>query len=285
MPVYNGAKWLDEALESLLAQTYGDFDIVISDNASTDETEQVVNGFAARDDRIRYIRQPKNIGVFRNYDAVFEACRTPYFKWASGNDICMPTMLERCISALELRSDAVLAYPTTVLFDAESGSRDIYEEEFDLDIADAVRRYRTVFATMRLNNIMNGVFRSEPLRRTSLNKVFLGSDVNMVAELVLLGPAVHVDEPLFLRRMNPEASVSARDVSQVNEFYAHEPDQTQSLQATKSLTSALVWAWKTPRDLSTKFGAAAHALRRIVWHRHSIMRELRFWLRRRKRLA
>jgi hypothetical protein len=280
MPVYNGAKWLGEALGSLLAQTYDDFEIVISDNASTDETEKVVAEFAAHDDRIRYIRQPENIGVFRNYDVVFKGCRTPYFKWASGNDICMPTMLERCISALERRSEAVLAYPTTVLFDAESGSRDIYEEGFDLDIDDAVQRYRTVFAKMRLNNIMNGVIRSEPLRRTSLNKVILGSDVNMIAELVLLGPAVHVDEPLFFRRMSPEASVSARDVSQVKEFYAHEPDQTQSLQETKSLTTALVWAWKTPRAFSVKFGAVGHALRRIVWRRHQILRELRLRLRR-----
>ena len=275
VPVFNGGQWLSESLDSILNQTFDGFEIVISDNQSVDDTRQIAEQFAARDDRVRYIRQSANIGIFRNYDAVFAASDSKYFKWASSNDICMPTMLEKCVQALESRPEAVLAYPTTVLFDTESGLDEIYEEDLQLDVDDPVDRYRNLFQRLRLNNVMNGVIRSSALRRTSLNKVVLGSDTNMIAELLLLGPAVHIDEPLFKRRMNPKSSASAKTNEGRTSFYKHEPVQTANFQASKLLLIAAVGAWRVPQSWQIKLRAFRFAAKRIIMKRRVIIAELR----------
>ena len=94
MPVYNGAKWIQESIEYLLNQSFKDFELIIADNASTDGTETICRGIAERDPRVRYHRHTSNIGVFRNYNYVFKLATAPYFKWASCNDICLDGFLE-----------------------------------------------------------------------------------------------------------------------------------------------------------------------------------------------
>jgi glycosyltransferase involved in cell wall biosynthesis len=83
MPVFNGEKYLKEALDSILAQTYSDFELLISDNASTDRTEQICREYAAKDRRIRYYRNEKNIGAPKNFNRVFELSSGKYFRWAT----------------------------------------------------------------------------------------------------------------------------------------------------------------------------------------------------------
>jgi glycosyltransferase involved in cell wall biosynthesis len=101
MPVFNGGAYLRESLDSILGQSFGDFDLVISDNASTDGTEDICRGYSALDRRIRYIRQPRNLGATANYNTVFGEARGKYFKWASSNDKCCPGFFEKCIRVLE----------------------------------------------------------------------------------------------------------------------------------------------------------------------------------------
>ena len=109
LPVYNGQNYLVETLESLLAQTYTDFELVISDNASTDRTEAICRQYAAGDARIRYYRNDENIGASANYNRAFELGRGEYFKWAAHDDLLAPTYLERCVEVLDANPDVVLA--------------------------------------------------------------------------------------------------------------------------------------------------------------------------------
>src|SRR5690348_9253149 len=122
LPVYNGARYLPSALEALVAQTYTDLDIVISDNCSTDETEEICRAFAAGDERIRYIRRAENRGAAWNFNSVATEGDSPYFKWAAADDVLAPTCVERCLEVLEATDDrVVLVYPETKLID-ENGT-------------------------------------------------------------------------------------------------------------------------------------------------------------------
>src|SRR5262245_60272429 len=115
LPVYNGARYLAEALDSLLVQTYENFELIICDNASTDHTEEICRAYANQDKRILYIRNKTNIGASRNYMHTFERASTEYFRWATYDDTSDPDLLTRCIEVLDQESTVVLAYPRTVL--------------------------------------------------------------------------------------------------------------------------------------------------------------------------
>ena len=129
LPVYNGAQFLAHTLDSLLGQSFANFELIISDNASTDETEEICKVFAKRDPRIRYIRQPVNIGAPRNWNFVAEEARGKYFKWSSVSDYCASDMLARCFAAMEPDPEIVLCYGRTCLVDDETGELEEYTDD------------------------------------------------------------------------------------------------------------------------------------------------------------
>jgi glycosyltransferase involved in cell wall biosynthesis len=100
VPVYNGEKYLAAALDTLLAQSFEDFELIISDNASTDCTEEIARAYAARDGRVRYERSGANRGCAWNHNRVFALARGRYFRWAAHDDLCAPTLLARTVELL-----------------------------------------------------------------------------------------------------------------------------------------------------------------------------------------
>ena len=111
LPVYNGENYLTSAIETLLAQTFTDFELIISDNCSTDRTQDICRSFCDRDARIRYVRQAKNLGAVRNFNLVFHYARGEYFKWAAHDDVCAPAFLQRCVERLDANPSVVWCYP------------------------------------------------------------------------------------------------------------------------------------------------------------------------------
>src|SRR2546423_5606272 len=112
VPVYNGARYLERALGSLAAQDLDDFDVVICDNASSDETEEICKSYVSKDTRFKYYRNQENIGPARNFNRVFELSQGDFFKWAAYDDECHPSMLRKCWMALaNAGPEATLAYP------------------------------------------------------------------------------------------------------------------------------------------------------------------------------
>ena len=130
------------ALDAILAQTYPHFVLVISDNCSSDDTGKICRGVERLDERVVYVRQKENIGVFRNYDFVFQSCETEFFKWASANDICDESMFAACVHALDADPDAVIACPQTVLFDEQSGQRELFDSPIELSSDDPLVRFK-----------------------------------------------------------------------------------------------------------------------------------------------
>jgi glycosyltransferase involved in cell wall biosynthesis len=116
MPVYNGERFVRQALESILIQDYGNFELIISDNASTDATSKICRRYADRDARVRYVRNETNLGASPNHKRVFEMGTGDYFKWAAHDDECLPTFLSRCMSVFgEAPQSVVLVYPQSLI--------------------------------------------------------------------------------------------------------------------------------------------------------------------------
>src|ERR1051325_8805772 len=137
LPVYNSERFIAQSLDSLLAQTYGDFRIIISDNASTDGTPDLCNDYARRDKRVFYSRNAVNIGASPNFNRVFALSESPYFKWATADDYWAPSMLEKCVRILESAPTIALCYPKTTLVDAEGKNPQPYEDNLHLEIGRA----------------------------------------------------------------------------------------------------------------------------------------------------
>src|SRR5690348_2515296 len=123
LPVYNGERYLAETLDSLIEQTFEDFELIISDNASTDGTAGICRRYEKLDSRIRYFRQPRNIGGAPNHNFVARQARGELFKWVSADDLYARDLLERCVDALNDLPHVVLAHPWTATIDGSGAAR------------------------------------------------------------------------------------------------------------------------------------------------------------------
>ncbi|CUH49082.1 glycosyltransferase family 2 protein [Ruegeria atlantica] len=211
LPVFNGGDFLEQALVSILDQEFGDFELLISDNASTDGTAEICTRYAALDARISYSRQPENLGAAKNYNDVFHAASAKYFKWAAHDDLLKPQFLTRCIDKFEsFDAPPVIVYPQSEFID-ETGQvlRADRRSMHTNSTSPAIRVFRAVQA-MGLVTSVFGVFHRESLARTQLIGSFIASDYVLLLECVLLGPIVHLEgEPLFQRRIHGNMSRQA----------------------------------------------------------------------------
>lgn len=218
VPAYNAETHLAAALESLLHQTYRNFQVIIADNASTDRTPDICAEFEKRDSRVRVIRQTENLGGPRNFNYVGRLARGKFFKWAATNDICEPRMLENCVNALEENPDCVLAYPETYLI-AESGEiQSAYEDPLEASDNDGASRFLSVLSTLQLNNAQYGLIRSDSLLRTKFEGAYASGDIPFMAELALHGKFLRLPERLFKRRVSPESSTIGNDTTANRDF-------------------------------------------------------------------
>lgn len=224
MPVYNGERYLEKALRSILAQSFEDFELLVSDNASTDRTVEIVRDHAARDTRISLHVNATNAGAAPNYNALVPRARGEFFKWAAHDDVLAPAYLERCVLALDRDPAAVLAYPTTVMID--TADRPTGADPWDrvtVLAATPSERFRSFItaAWPQLGcNAVFGVIRTAALRQTRLVGAYASSDKILLAELALLGTFLHLPDPLFLRREHPDSSVRANPgVEERNQWF------------------------------------------------------------------
>lgn len=274
MPVWNGARWLEETLGTLRAQTLSDFELIISDNASTDETQAICARHAAEDRRIRHYRNERNIGVNRNHVGLVALARAEYFKWASSHDLCDRRFLECCVAALEAEPGAVLAYPNTLVFSESLEDARPYEEEVAASQESAAARFAHVLCNTRMNNAMHGVFRTRMLRRAHAMGSYWGADIVMMAELALFGKFVQVPEGLFFRRVSKESFTPMRSQSERAQFF--EPDATSPLrwQNWKYLSSVLRNAMISAPFGPEKVSAVLFASKFTMWRRNRLGRDI-----------
>lgn len=206
LPVYNGEKYVGEAIESVLAQTFKDFELVISDNASTDRTEEICREYAAKDSRIRYYRNEKNLGAAKNFNKVFKLSSGEYFKWFASDCTIEPEFLMRCVEFLDKELTVVLAY---TYFKARSEFKYTIEcLDMDCDVRSSVthqRFHKLVKQRFATKLPIWGLVRSSILKDTHLIRPFIGSDDCLLIELILKGDFAQVPEYLMTVRRHPES--------------------------------------------------------------------------------
>ncbi len=275
MPAYNAAAYIGSALEGLLAQSFGDFELIVSDNASTDATRDVVEDYMLHDARIRYERQPINIGANPNYSLVARRARGEFFKWSSSSDWCEPTFLERCKDDLLAHDDAVLAVPRARLFqDHPTVSQDY---EWDIEILDDTpsSRFVRLISTLALNNAMNGLIRMSVLRRTRLIEPYFGADVVLMGHLVLLGKFRLLDERLFYRRMELATATSLQDLTAVRMHHYPQLSARTLFQGSKRQMGWARAALLAPMPMGERLRVLVYVVKMGYWQRKALLEDLR----------
>ena len=210
VPVFNGGHFLAESLDSLLAQSYDNIDFVISDNGSTDDTEEICRASAARDHRVRYFRSDVNRGASWNYGNVVDQTSAPFFKWATHDDLIAPTYVERCMEVFAMAPPTVaLVYARTKIIDEEGIV--LREHDDNLDIRDhrPHRRLAKVVHNIVMANAGFGVIRRSSLDTTRLLDAFPAADYVFMAELAMAGEFWEIPEALFFRREHAAMSRKA----------------------------------------------------------------------------
>lgn len=223
LPVYNGERLLAKTLSSLLEQSFEDFELVIADNASNDGTRQICEEYAARDRRIRYVRNERNLGAVPNFNRTVALAEAPFFKWAAHDDLYAPTYLEECMKILDHDPNVVLAHSDCVFIgeDGEEFAWDVANDGYidpltglcqrpdSLQIGDSaqpVRRFWQVLSGALWATHMFGVMRRSALDKTQLLANFASSDRALLAELSLIGRFRCCPERLFMKRFHRQVS-------------------------------------------------------------------------------
>jgi glycosyltransferase involved in cell wall biosynthesis len=212
MPVYNGANYLAETLDHLLAQRFTDFELIISDNGSSDDTERICRAYAERDPRVRYLREATNRGATWNHNRVMTLARGEYFKLAAHDDLCLPDFVGRCVELLDREPEVVLCHPQVAIIDAAGKRLKPYRYAWKAG-SPRVRERLYALSGLRYRCFpVFGVVRTEALRRTRLMGPYVASDRVMLAELGLLGRFAEVGEELFWSREHEGRSTRAHKV-------------------------------------------------------------------------
>lgn len=197
MPVYNAAGTLKRAIESLLGQDYQNIELVISDNASNDETEAISREYAAIDKRVLYHRSALNMGAIWNFNRVFELSTGKYFVWAAHDDMRAKSFITKCVERLEANHDAVLCQAHTE-FKVEGNDKVFMIATLDTieGIKSIPERYSMVYKTLPAIAIY-GLMRADAVSKTLLWQKHVATDVAFIQELCLYGEFTQVPEVLF----------------------------------------------------------------------------------------
>lgn len=201
LAVYNGERYLEEAVDSILNQTFTDFELILSDNASTDRTPEICLRYCRQDRRVRYHRNASNIGGANNENQTVRMARGKYFRWAADDDKLAPDLLARCVEVLETAPSVVLCYSIVVSID-EAGTNTgvVSRNNGASDI-----RWKRMAAIALSDDFLEesyGLMRLDVLRKTPLQANYTASDRTLMCELSLYGKFYEVPEPLFFKRFH-----------------------------------------------------------------------------------
>jgi len=211
LPVFNGEKFLKDSLNSILNQTYTDFELIICDNASDDYTEAICREYCILDSRIKYFRNSKNIGAAPNYNRVFKLSKSEYFKWCSHDDLHDSTFVEKCVKVLDSDSSVVLAYPKTSFIDENNNEIKRVIRPLKTDSLNPATRFKSLLPYGTMCSPIFGIFRYKSLEKTRLIGSYQRADNVLLARMALEGRFKEIDEYLFFRRIHSGQSLNLQN--------------------------------------------------------------------------
>lgn len=248
IPTFNRAATLERAVRSLLAQTHSNLDIVVSDDGSTDDTESVCRRLATRDARVRYIRQPQNIGETANFNAVFAELRSPYVMVLADDDWVEEKYVERCLSVLRQQPDCVAVSGRGRYW---QGDTMLPRQGLDFQLLQREGRkrvrayYRVVGSGEGENSTFFGVMHADVLRRATPSPNVLGNDMLVTGRVVFQGCVRTLDD-VHLNRSLGGTSVSTASIV-----------ETYGLPSRQASFPSFVIAWNVLRDVGWQHPAYA----------------------------
>ncbi|MEM7330574.1 MAG: glycosyltransferase family 2 protein [Chloroflexota bacterium] len=283
LPVYNGEGFLAEAIESVLSQTYQDLELVISDNASTDKTEEICRAFAEKDDRVRYFRSEKNYGASWNYNQTFELSKGEYFRWHAADDVLEPYLVEKSVEVLDKNPEVVLVF---------SWVQDINEAGEPVQLKKSGVGSRLPLPHQRFKGLSTvkpafnceevfGMARRALLAKTKLIAPYSDSDRTLLAELGLYGPFYEIEEPLFLHRLHDKGSVVVNpDRQSRTAWFDTSKADKLVFPSWRQLGELLSVIWRTPIGWQERLYCYGHMLYWIKRRRVHLRKDLVWAIRR-----
>ena len=274
MPVYNREKYVGLAIESHLQQTFEDFELVITDNASTDRSEEICREYAAKDSRVKYHRNPRNFGASGNYNRCFELSTGEYFRWTPSDDLVGPNVLARAVEVLDQDPTVFVAYPKTKLIDSQGTVLGDFDERLHTMSDRPSERWKSVQQNLRLGNLHYGLNRADKFRKTGLLRNYNGGDFPLIVEMSLYGKFYEIQDAFFYRRMHAEASSAIKSKADLMAFY--DPGKREKL----FLHNWAHWGanaksvFRAPIPVAEKLRIYAYECRRLFWGRNEYFQEV-----------
>lgn len=266
LPVYNAERYLVTALDDLIAQTHDDLEIVISDNGSTDRTQQICEDYAARERRIRYVRQSVNRGAAWNHCEVARRATGPYFRWYSYDDRLDPRCIEAGARVLDERADVVLAWPLTTVIDGEGAIIEAYRDDLRIDNSSPSSRLRSLLGSRTDQSLLHmcypvyGIVRLDIFRDTHLLGTMPHADTVLLCELALRGAWELVPERLFYNRRHVDSSAVGKTPEQIAAWFDPQRGKAFPMPQTRLLNGylrAVATAPLTPAERARCFAVVA----------------------------
>jgi len=214
LPVYNGEKFIKKKIESLLNQTFGDFELIISDNGSTDQTAKICEEFSKSDKRIHLFHQNENIGIHQNFDFVLQKACSKYFMWAAADDILLPTFMEKNFNQLENNPYLVGCVSKNTLYRFEQINENKIDDSFAKFRKKIIGSFRTSNSfplkgsyekrvrdlfKKSAYNVFYGIFKTESLHQSFVYEEFVGMDAAILLNVLRYGDIETIDENLMER--------------------------------------------------------------------------------------
>jgi glycosyltransferase involved in cell wall biosynthesis len=217
LPVYNGAEHLAKALDAVLDQDLEDFEVIVCDNASSDATADIARGYAARDARIRYHRNERNLGLAGNFNKAFQLATGKYFKWWAHDDWHPRELLSRTTEVLEAHPSAVLCATGVAIMDDDGEVFEEWRPQANLLTPPPHLRFHRLLWTLGETHPLFSVMRADALARTPQYRPFVGGDRVLLAQLVIMGGFAGIPDLMHYyrqARMRPGAKRDPGKLSQ-----------------------------------------------------------------------
>ena len=277
LPVYNGQKYIAAAIESHLAQSFGDFDLVISDNGSTDSTPEICARYANKDPRIKLLRSAENRGILWNHRRVMESISstTRYFRWAGADDVLESGLLQAMVDVLEARSDVEAVMPATKNIGEEGEIIGSMDRTLEMQSSDVLERAFKVLTASYQHVVAYGLLRAPSLRAMRTGPNYIGWDPIFIWELALRGKVHQLTEPALLRRFHKGSISRVKTVKEMKKWV--EPNAQAGMNFPH-------WTWEYERlrslfscslSVRDKLRLSSLVAKSMFWQRSQLTRDIK----------
>jgi glycosyltransferase involved in cell wall biosynthesis len=273
LPVFNGERYVGESIESLLGQSFGDFELIVCDNASEDGTQDIVEAYVRRDARVRYVRNDVNLGASGNFNKTLDLASADYFKWACADDRLADGFLAAAMAELDANPEAVLCYGGITIIDANGRATSTHDEGRNFREADPVERFRRASTRFGLLNVLQGVMRRQAVHESGKFGNFRGSDEVLVVELSLRGKFHEVSCPMLFRRMHAQAASAGDTIESRQEHLDPSTRGKISTWYWRHAIEHLKAIWRAPLPTGTRMRLTKTVLSRMVEQRNHLRHE------------